>query len=280
MSENSRSPTLAEVFSQAREVTKRQIRCALIGQVQSYNASTQTANVQPVVDDFVQQEDGTYLDLPFPVLTNVPVQFPCGGSIRMTFPVQPGDTGLLVVTDLSLDRWKNQGGQTSPNTDQRRHHPADAVFVPGVVPNPKAWTSADASAFTLGPDTGPQVVVRQDSIELGGSATSAPIDAMVKGTTYRTAQNTLDTAWQTFQTAVDAFGTGIDTFSTSFATYATGIQTNADPMNNFTPTMLTAIGTFGALGTALVAAAGALSAAVGAFEAGSATYLSDICKVG
>jgi hypothetical protein len=266
---NTRSPTLAEVFEIFRESSKRQMRCALIGQVQSYDASTQRATVQPLVNDFLQQPDGSFADMPFPALPNVPVQFPCGGNIRMTFPVQAGDTGLLIVTDLSLDLWKQQGNQVSPNTDQRRHHISDAVFVPGVVPNPKAWSSADASAFTLGPDAGPQIVVRANSIELGGSAGSPPTDAVLKGTTYRAAEDTLFAGVST-------------TFTTAAASCATAgaALSAAGSIPAWAGAAQAAVAAAGVAVTAAGTAMAAFSAFLTTFESTAATYLSTINKVG
>lgn len=170
-----RSPTFGQVLDHLREVTKRQIRVAMPAQVQAYDPATQTADVQPLIDDQIKQEDGTYARMPFPVVAHVPVAFPGAGGFRLTFPVQPGDTGQLLVCDLTLDAWKQLGGRQSP-LEQRRHHIADAVFYPGMHPDNASWAGASTTGVTLGADAGPQAVFRTNAIELGGDDTHPPTD--------------------------------------------------------------------------------------------------------
>jgi hypothetical protein len=175
VSENQRSPTIGQVFARHREVTKRQIRVAMPAQVLAFDPATQTVDVQPLVDDQTQQEDGTFEPLPFPVLTHVPVGFMAAGGFRITLPVTAGDTGQVVVNDLSLDLWKQQGGHVTPK-EQRRHHIADATFYPGMHPDNASWTGVSASGVTIGKDGGPQIVLRAGTIEFGGSDLAPPAD--------------------------------------------------------------------------------------------------------
>jgi hypothetical protein len=60
------------------------------------------------------------------------VQFPSGGGLTITFPLQAGDTGLIVFSESSLDKWMaGDGGEVDPDFDTRMSL-ADGVFIPGV----------------------------------------------------------------------------------------------------------------------------------------------------
>lgn len=251
MIEYERSPTFGQVLDRLRESAKRQTHVAMPGQVQSYDVSTQTADVQPLIDDQLEQEDGSFKATKFPVCTHVPVAFPGAAGFRLTFPVRPGDTGLLIFCDLSTDAWQQQSGHQSPK-EQRRHHMADAVFFPGLHADPQAFGSAGASSATLGPDGGPQLVMRSGTIEVGGSESVPPTDFMVKGTSLVTALATLDTAWGVYMTAL--------------TTYVNGIQGLADPSHTVTPAFLAAIVTMGAAITAFQTAATAAVSLVAKVE--------------
>lgn len=177
MSQYQRSPTFGQVIDRLRETTKAQIRVALPCKVLLYDPVTQTVDVQPLIDDRIQQEDGTFTALPFPVLPHVPVAFPAGGGFRLTFPLQLGDTGQVLFNDLSIDTWQNQGGHAQA-PDGRRHDISDAVFYPGLHADPQAWHGASVNAVTLGADTGPQIVVRANQLEFGGNDSTPPTDAI------------------------------------------------------------------------------------------------------
>ncbi len=194
MSQWQRSPSFGQVLDAVRASTKQQIRVALPCAVQAYDPTTQTVDVQPLIDDQIQQEDGTFLPAPFPVLSHVPVAFPAGGGFRLTFPLQVGDTGQVLISDLSMDTWQKQGGRVSP-TEGRRHDIADAVFYPGLHPDSAPWIGASLNALTLGPDRGPQIVLRTAQIELGGSDMDIPTDFVALASLVLTRLQSIKTAF-------------------------------------------------------------------------------------
>lgn len=62
-------------------------------------------------------------------LQRVPIgMFKAGGFI-MTLPVSPGDEGILLFSDRSLDMWKSTGRKAPPR-DTRFHDVSDGVFIP------------------------------------------------------------------------------------------------------------------------------------------------------
>jgi hypothetical protein len=107
----------------------KHLRIAFPGAIAAVEAD-QTVDVQPLLQ--VRYAGADPSDMP--QIKAVPVVMPQGGDWRISYPLAVGDTGLVIVTDRSLDNWlAGQGGTTDP-LDTRCHHLADAVFVPGLVP--------------------------------------------------------------------------------------------------------------------------------------------------
>ncbi len=149
----SRSPTLAEILNALRDGIMRDARVSLPGRVESFDAESNTADVQPMVKETVENDDGTTSQVSLPILTGVPIMFPSGGGLRITFPIAKGDTVLLVFADRSIDAFLAQGAESSP-ADQRRHSLSDAVAIPSLVSSNRAWTNIEAGVITLGTDSG------------------------------------------------------------------------------------------------------------------------------
>ncbi len=112
-----------------------QMHTALPGRVVSYDAGSGRASVAP--KGAYKTEDGRSLD--FPVIHQVPVCFPtgCGGAVGVTFPVKPGDGGILIFSEQQMDDFLSGGDSDDP----RRFALSDAMFVPGL------YASADAGAL-------------------------------------------------------------------------------------------------------------------------------------
>jgi hypothetical protein len=100
------------------------------------------------------------------------VQFPGSGGYRITFPVAVGDTGLIVFSEASLDKWLVSGGTVDP-ADDRRHDLTDAVFLPGLRDFGHALASAPTDRATFGKDDGLQIHVDGSKIRIGSNS---PID--------------------------------------------------------------------------------------------------------
>lgn len=73
-----------------------------------------TVTVQPAVMAIIRQPDGTVKPTPMPPCADVPIQFAGGGGFSATFPVGPGDEGLLIFANRCIDAWWQSGG-SGPN---------------------------------------------------------------------------------------------------------------------------------------------------------------------
>jgi len=106
---------------------------------------------------------------PWPEVVDVPLVFPCSLTSAVTFPVNVGDTVLLVFSMRGLDGWKTGDGGLANPTDRRTHAIQDAVAIPGLYPigrsrnNPNARNlphSTNDLVFSHNIGTGAEAEVR------------------------------------------------------------------------------------------------------------------------
>jgi len=69
-----------------------------------------------------------------PTILNVPLQFPVSKTAGMTFPVDKGDTVLLIFSERGLDSWKAGNGYPVTPTDFRMLDYKDAIAIAGIQP--------------------------------------------------------------------------------------------------------------------------------------------------
>ena len=142
------TPTLEAMVNDLIDQRLRQMQTAYPAEVIEYDAATSTATVMPLfieawrdtnddrIEETVEAVEDTYVE-------NVLVAFPRSGAFRMTYPIAPGDTGLVVCTKYSLDRFRENGGQSDPG-DLEAFAMSGSVFFPvNVTPDDDAL---DASA--------------------------------------------------------------------------------------------------------------------------------------
>ena len=91
------------------------LHCALPGNIISFDAETQTAEIQPAVK---------LGSLTYPPLSDVPVFMP------VLFEVNPGDACLVVFADIDIDAWLASGEAEEP-LSARRHSLSDGFAFVG-----------------------------------------------------------------------------------------------------------------------------------------------------
>lgn len=106
------------------------VHTALPGKFVSYSSGSNRASVQPVGK--FKTQDGR--NLAYPVIHNVPVQFPTGqgGTAGITFPIAVGDGCLLIFQESQVDDFLSKEKGDSP--DPRKHSLNDCIAIPGVYP--------------------------------------------------------------------------------------------------------------------------------------------------
>lgn len=91
------------------------LHCALPGMVLSFDAESQTAEIQPAV------KVGS---MTFPVLADVPVFMP------VPFEINPGDACLVIFADINVDAWFESGEAETPPSS-RKHSLSDGFAFVG-----------------------------------------------------------------------------------------------------------------------------------------------------
>lgn len=164
------------------------IRTSIPCTVESYTAPTQKVDVIAghvmVINTDAGEREAEPMKVP-----GCPVGFQHGSGGGLTFSLKKGDTGLLVVSDRSLEQWMNK----APTVDavdpaaNHTHNIIDGVFMPGTHPT---------AAPILGAATAGCVVHGSPTIKLGPAAvrgvarladTTAPDAAMIAWMTAFTA---------------------------------------------------------------------------------------------
>lgn len=98
-------------------------------------------------------------------LKDVPVQWPSTSKGWITFELTPGDTGMLHVSDRSLEAWLLKGIPTDP-IFPFTHALKDSVWHPGQLPSTKPFVPPPDVAAT---------VIQGTAIKLGPLAVSTAI---------------------------------------------------------------------------------------------------------
>lgn len=144
----SSAPTLAEAIRRALEARASEICTAIPARVESYDAATQRASVQPLIRRAFEDETGARQAERLPIISDVPVVFPGAGAYAITFPVAKGDTVLLVFSQASIDKWLTSGKDVDPG-DDRRHSLNDAIAIPGLRHTAQPTGGSAAGALVL-----------------------------------------------------------------------------------------------------------------------------------
>lgn len=154
-------PGLRTTLDQTAQRLAAQINCVQVGIIKAFDAGSQTATIELVLQRQVYNNPGSgILNAPggnpqppvpapptivaYPTLFQVPVMVLSGGTGVLTMPIAAGDTCVVLFNDRDLDPWKAQGAAPAPPNSMRVHSIADGIAFVGVRPmtNPQAGYSA------------------------------------------------------------------------------------------------------------------------------------------
>lgn len=94
----------------------------------SGDLSDMRVNVKPAINELYA--DGTteeHLDI-----LSVPLIMPGSGTTLVSFPVNAGDTVMLIFSQRSMDNFKTGNGQPTQPNDARKFQAEDAIAIPGL----------------------------------------------------------------------------------------------------------------------------------------------------
>ena len=178
-------PSLRDLLNLHKKEIMLALNCHAVATVQSFNSTLQTVtatlNYQRTqnVRDSVTGIYSTVLQS-YPILVDVPVLIPHGGSASLTFPVAAGDQCLILFNDRDIDNWF-QGNNNSGPATTRLHSFSDGFALIG----PRSMNSADASYDTT------RAVLKNGSTLVGVG--SSHVKIANAGTTLNTLLQTLIT---------------------------------------------------------------------------------------
>lgn len=120
----------SSAFSQQFDSSTLRLRTVMIAQVVSFDAETNTVDVQPCIKrKFMGDEDAGAL----PIIGDVPVMYFGGGGFWITITPRKDDYCVLLISDRSLEQWKLVGGIVNPQM-KRHHDMTDACAYFGINP--------------------------------------------------------------------------------------------------------------------------------------------------
>lgn len=182
INDNERSTQREQVLDAVRQKTHSELRVAMPGIIQSFDANAVTCVVRPAIRGEIQQSNGTVTPKELPLLVDVPVIFPRGGGVTLTFPIKPGDECLVVFADRCIDFWWQSGG-VQDAVDGRMHHLADAFAIVGPQSQAQKISGISTSSAQLRSDDGAAMIEINPSSHAVTVTTSGKLTANASGGT-------------------------------------------------------------------------------------------------
>lgn len=165
-------PTLAKLLKDSIEQRLCDVHVSIPSSIVSYDGKR--ASVQPLLQR--RYQDGEIVTMP--VISNVPVIWPSTKNSSVTLPLAKGDTGALLFSERSLDKWLVAGGIVNPE-DTRKFHLSDAQFFPGLKPFSEN-SDYDPDRIVIRNQNG-KIVVGNGKVALGNSSGDELLDLVDQG---------------------------------------------------------------------------------------------------
>jgi hypothetical protein len=161
-----RTDSKEELYRRLIENTANNLRVAMPGIIQSFDASTQTATVQLALREKIRDLSGNINQVEIPLLLDVPVVLPRAGTFILTMPVQKGDECLVIFADMCIDAWFSNGGVQN-QLEKRRHDLSDAFAILGAWSQPNNISNYSTTSAQLRNETGTSYIeIKNDEINI------------------------------------------------------------------------------------------------------------------
>jgi hypothetical protein len=121
---------LNKLLHEVWEYNMTNVHTSFPGKVVSYDQKTRRADIQPSLKR--RLPDGSFVD--FPIIPDVPVQFPSTSEYTIHFPLKKDDEVDVRVCERSTDVWRDSGDKGIEDPDPRRFSLQDCHAVPGLQP--------------------------------------------------------------------------------------------------------------------------------------------------
>jgi Phage protein Gp138 N-terminal domain len=203
MSEHDDELALEDVMEQFREGLQNELHTALPARVLSYDASTQTCSVRPMVRRALPTVGGNLVQEALPDVHGVPVCWMRAGGFFAHMPLTQGDFVMLICGERDFARWR-QTGDVGDSTDVRNHSLSHAMAIPGVYPRTKQLSGMPTDAMVVGKEGGSTIAIKSGGeIDLG----AAPSGYVALANLVKARLDTLQSAHDTHKHAFAGTGT-------------------------------------------------------------------------
>lgn len=223
------TPDLKALLDLYKTQTMIELNCHTVATVQSFDSSKQTVKATVAYQKTYFDEAGNPILVDYPGLVDCPLIVLGGGGGHLTFPVSPGDTGIMLFNDRDIDSWFSSG-QVGPVPSLRLHSFSDGFMLIGVSPSPRAMTDYDTARSVLwGP--GHQAMIAAGGLPLNLVKISNPTGSL-KGVINGGLDllDNLETALQAFASALTveaaagaALNAALIPLKAAIATYKTAV---------------------------------------------------------
>ena len=137
----------------AHDIMKN-INCAKVGTIQSFNATLQEATIEIAFTQVTSvSPTGVKTFAQYPLLVNVPVAWQGGGGVTATFPIAAGDECIVIFNDRQIDNWLATGAGQPPSIG-RVHDLSDGMAIVGIRNNTRALANVSTTEAQLRTDDG------------------------------------------------------------------------------------------------------------------------------
>lgn len=160
-------PVEPELIRRAIESRLADLQVSMPGIVQSYDAATQRATVQPALRRPIYDVDDTLTSEDIPPIQNVPVLWPRSANLSMHSNLTQGDSVLLVFQTLSPAEWRSTGAVATPG--DLRLHGWYPIAIPGYYADTTPGPDTDESMGPPG-DANRRVHWNSDHVAIGKTA--------------------------------------------------------------------------------------------------------------
>ncbi len=120
-----------DVFSKFYDSKMENVHTCIPGIIESYDGhATRKATVKPAIK--LNRENGDNIEI-LPI-TNVPVIFPSSTAFNMVYPLQQGDSCLILFSETGIGTYLDSSGSVVDSDDYARFSLTDAICLPGLFP--------------------------------------------------------------------------------------------------------------------------------------------------
>jgi hypothetical protein len=143
-------PTLTEVIDIAFDSLLKDLHTCTGGVIDRFYPGKMCADINLANKQVYKNSKGELVSETVPILANVPAGFHSGGNLTMTFPVQKGDTCMVVFSEDDLNAFRANGKKGNTPGLIQRFTFSSSFFIPMKVKNQTySPTAYDSSSVVI-----------------------------------------------------------------------------------------------------------------------------------